>query len=70
MFPVYGFGGKISNHPDGKASDCFALNGDIYKPEVPGVQGVLQAYYNSLTKVQLFGPTNFAPILSYVNGYC
>jgi hypothetical protein len=37
MFPVYGFGGKIGNHPEGKPSHCFALNGDIYKPEVAGV---------------------------------
>lgn len=63
MFPVYGFGGQVPYNPDGKASHCFALNGDIYKPEVAGVEGVLQAYYNSLTKVQLYGPTNFSPVL-------
>lgn len=32
LFPVYGFGGKV---PDSqKASHCFALNGDIFSPEV------------------------------------
>jgi len=69
MFPVYGFGGKVPFTPDDGPSHCFALNGDIFKPEVAGAEGVLQAYYNSLTKVQLWGPTNFAPILNYVNGY-
>jgi len=51
MFPVYGFGGQIPNNPAGKPSHCFALNGDIYAPEVSGVDGVLNAYYNSLKKV-------------------
>jgi len=48
MFPVYGFGGKIPSSPEQAASHCFALNGDIFAPEVNGVHGVLQAYYNSL----------------------
>lgn len=30
IFPVYGFGGMLPNTPDGKASHCFALNGDIF----------------------------------------
>lgn len=52
------------------ASHCFALNGDIFYPEVNGVQGVLNAYFASLQKVQLYGPTNFASFLDYVNGFC
>ena len=69
MFPLYGFGGKIPGTPTDTASHCFALNGDIYAPEVDGVNGVLNAYYNSLNKVQLWGPTNFASVLNYVNGF-
>lgn len=69
MFPVYGFGGKIPGTPDGKASHCFALNGDIFAPEVNGVQGIINAYYNSLNKVKLYGPTNFSDILENVNGF-
>ena len=41
MFPVYGFGGMIPGSPDQKASHCFALNGDIFAPEVSGVQGII-----------------------------
>ena len=69
MFPVYGFGGKLPSTPEGSASHCFALNGDIFAPEVNGVNGVLNAYYNSLKKVSLHGPTNFAPMLEMVNGF-
>jgi len=69
MFPVYGFGGQIPYNPQGKASHCFALNGDIYAPEVSGVEGVLNAYYNSVKKVQLYGPTNFSETLGFVSGF-
>jgi hypothetical protein len=51
MYPVYGFGGKLPGAPDNAASHCFALNGDIFKPECNTLQGVLNAYYSSLKKV-------------------
>ena len=41
-YPVFGFGGRLQESM--KVSHCFALNGDIYKPECHGVQGVLNAY--------------------------
>jgi hypothetical protein len=43
-FPVYGFGGIPPSSPDERTSHCFALNGDIYKPEVDGLKGVMKAY--------------------------
>mmetsp|Transcript_4694 Transcript_4694/g.7998 ORF Transcript_4694/g.7998 Transcript_4694/m.7998 type:complete len:200 (-) Transcript_4694:272-871(-) len=69
MYPVYGFGGMLPDSPEGAPSHCFALNGDIYNPECNQTKGVLQAYYESLKKVQLYGPTHFNEILNYVNGY-
>lgn len=69
MYPVYGFGGLIHNTPHAGASHCFALNGDIFRPEVKGVSGILHAYNNSLSRVKLAGPTYFNKILEYVNGY-
>jgi hypothetical protein len=41
MFPVFGFGGRVPMVLD-KASHCFALNGDIFNPEVPGIRGVIE----------------------------
>ena len=32
----------------------------------PGIQGVLDAYRYSLSNVQLWGPTNAAPIINHV----
>lgn len=46
---MYGFGGKLPG--DTKVSHCFALNGNIYNPEVPGIDGALAAYYQSRGKV-------------------
>lgn len=50
-----------------RASHCFALNGDIFDPEVDGLDGVIEAYKNALKNVNLYGPTNFAPIIELVN---
>ena len=31
-----------------------------------GIDGVLQAYYNCIQQVQLYGPTNASPIINHV----
>ena len=49
-----------------RASHCFALNGDIFNPEVDGLDGVVAAYKSALQNVNLYGPTNFAPTLEMV----
>jgi len=67
MFPVYGFGGVIKGQS--KVSHCFALNGDIYKPECNGTKGVMRAYMNALHNVELSGGTYFSHILRYINGH-
>ena len=35
-------------------------------PYCEGVQGILYNYYNALQRVQLYGPTNFAPVINHV----
>eukprot|EP00826_Nyctotherus_ovalis_P038260 TRINITY_DN3576_c0_g1_i15.p1 TRINITY_DN3576_c0_g1~~TRINITY_DN3576_c0_g1_i15.p1 ORF type:complete len:243 (+),score=61.27 TRINITY_DN3576_c0_g1_i15:954-1682(+) len=72
MFPVVGFGGKVPMVLD-KTSHCFALNGNIFDPEVPGIDGVVEGnigvkvvYKNALKLVKLHGPTYFSRFLSYM----
>uniref|UniRef100_A0A672UM97 C2 domain-containing protein n=1 Tax=Strigops habroptila TaxID=2489341 RepID=A0A672UM97_STRHB len=64
MFPALGFGAKIP--PDGRVSHEFPLNGDAENPACSGIEGVLEAYHRSLRSVQLYGPTNFAPVVNHV----
>ncbi|XP_003200619.1 copine-4 [Danio rerio] len=64
MFPAFGFGAQIP--PDFKVSHDFAVNFDEDNPECAGVQGVIEAYQNCLPKIQLYGPTNIAPIIQKV----
>jgi len=64
MFPCLGFGARVP--PAGQVSHEFFLNGHPTDPYCPGVDGVLQAYYNSLNTVQLYGPTCFAPVIRHV----
>ncbi|XP_018616252.1 copine-9-like isoform X1 [Scleropages formosus] len=64
LFPAYGFGAKLP--PDGKISHAFPLNSDTENPNCVGIEGVLEAYFQSLRTVQLYGPTNFAPVINQV----
>ncbi|XP_064354320.1 copine-5 [Dromaius novaehollandiae] len=64
MFPALGFGAKIP--PDGRVSHEFPLNGDASNPSCSGIEGILEAYHESLKSVQLYGPTNFAPVVNHV----
>ena len=50
-------------------SHCFALNGDIFNPEISGVQGIVNCYMNSLQRYQLHGPTNFESIIKQVSDF-
>lgn len=70
--PLFGFGGQLSwCMPDKNiaASHCFALNGDIFNPEVDGVTEAVSTYLNSLDKVKLCGPTYFNQIIDFVKDF-
>ena len=62
LFPCFGFGAKINNQP----IQIFNLN---FKqdPNIQYIQGIIDAYHNAMRIVQLWGPTNFAPIIRNVN---
>ncbi|NXV34736.1 CPNE9 protein, partial [Rissa tridactyla] len=66
LFPAYGFGAKLP--PDGKISHQFPLNNNVDNPSCAGIEGVLESYLQSLRTVQLYGPTNFAPVINQVAG--
>ena len=63
MFPALGFGARIP--PTGQVSHEFFLN-LTDSPFCAGLDGLLSAYYNSLYNVQLYGPTNFSPVINHV----
>jgi hypothetical protein len=63
MFPALGFGAKL---PGGTVSHEFPLNGNPSNPFCAGIAGVMQAYQQTLRSVQLYGPTNFAPVINHV----
>lgn len=63
QFPVLGFGAILPNQTE--SNNCFncSLSPD---PNVKGIDEVIKAYYNSLSVVQLYGPTYFGPIIQNV----
>ncbi|KAJ8041876.1 Copine-8 [Holothuria leucospilota] len=68
LFPALGFGARIP--PRMTVSHEFFMNGKQDHPFCEGVKGVIEAYQRSLTSVQLYGPTNFAPVINHVARYC
>jgi hypothetical protein len=66
--PVFGFGAKLPPKFE-SVSHCFALNDNIFDPEVYGIESVLQVYRQALTKVVLHGPTVFSQIIKTVSLY-
>ncbi|XP_078483508.1 copine-8-like isoform X1 [Ciona intestinalis] len=65
LFPTFGFGARLP--PDGRVSHEFALNFNPANPNCFGIQGVMEAYQSSIRTVQLYGPTNFSPIINQVS---
>ena len=67
LFPVYGFGGvpKTPDNPNGMVSHCFNINfkGD---PNIHGINNIILAYRESLSKVTLATPTSFSPVIEKV----
>ncbi|NWU60139.1 CPNE9 protein, partial [Dromas ardeola] len=43
-------------------------NNNADNPSCAGIEGVLESYLQSLRTVQLYGPTNFAPVINQVAG--
>ncbi|CAL4167831.1 unnamed protein product, partial [Meganyctiphanes norvegica] len=65
FFPVLGFGARMP--PDyTQVSHEFFVNGNPNNPFCHRVQGVIEAYHGCLQRIQLYGPTNFAPIINHV----
>uniref|UniRef100_A0A673W2C3 Copine 4 n=1 Tax=Salmo trutta TaxID=8032 RepID=A0A673W2C3_SALTR len=66
MFPAFGFGAQIP--PDFKCY-CVCVLFWVFPTYVygcAGIQGVVEAYQTCLPKLQLYGPTNIAPIIQKV----
>ncbi|XP_073229947.1 copine-8-like isoform X2 [Porites lutea] len=65
LFPAFGFGARLP--PAWQVSHEFPLNGNPQNPMCEGIDGVMAAYYHSIQRVQLYGPTNFAPIINQIS---
>uniref|UniRef100_A0A7N5K776 Copine-6-like n=1 Tax=Ailuropoda melanoleuca TaxID=9646 RepID=A0A7N5K776_AILME len=65
-FPAFGFGARIP--PDFEVTHDFAINFDPENPECEKILGVIEAYKRCLPQIELYGPTNVAPIINKVAG--
>ena len=67
LFPVYGFGGipRFPNRSNNSVSHCFNIN---FKndPNIEGINNIILAYRESLSKVELASPTFFSYVIDKV----
>lgn len=68
LIPVFGFGAKLPPYHD-IVSHCFALNGNIFSPEIKTIEGVLKEYRRAVNEVVFHGPTVFSQLLRTVIAY-
>ena len=47
----------------------FALNGNPQNPYCQGIPGVVAAYHQAIQSVDLWGPTNMAPVINHVKRF-
>lgn len=62
LFPCFGFGARINGQP----TPLFNLNFQ-QDPNINMVENIIGAYHNAINVVQLWGPTNFGPIIRAMN---
>ena len=64
MIAAYGYGAQVvQNH---ETSHCFALNGDIFNPSVPGIEGLMRAYERCLKAVNFGENARFSEVVDTV----
>lgn len=62
QIPVFGFGAKLPPAHT-HTCHCFALNGDLFDPEVSGIAGAEDVYRQACASLTFHGPTMFAPLI-------
>lgn len=63
---AYGFGARIPpSHT--VVSDCWALSGDYFEPELEGIDEVVKSYQRALQIVEMHGPTRLSPVIKLVS---
>ena len=51
-------------------SQCFAINGNILRPEVTGASNVIKEYYNVLKLITFSGPSILTEIVKFIRNIC
>ncbi|KAF9352145.1 Copine-8 [Mortierella sp. NVP85] len=61
----------LQNYDTDKRFPVYGFGGKVNgQPEVEGVDGILAAYWHALQHAQLYGPTNFSPVINQTAAIC
>jgi hypothetical protein len=64
FIPFFGYGAKLPPFKN-SVSHCFAVNGNIFKPDVKGINSMIKNYVKCIDSVDLHGPNALEPIIRY-----
>lgn len=64
----WGAASPAASYPAPRQRPSRPQNNNVDNPSCAGIEGVLESYLQSLRTVQLYGPTNFAPVINQVAG--
>ena len=64
----WGATSPAASYPAPRQRPSRPQNNNVDNPSCAGIEGVLESYLQSLRTVQLYGPTNFAPVINQVAG--
>jgi hypothetical protein len=64
---MYGFGAipRLDDYSPNEIEFCFPLTGKFNKPEVYGLEGVMNLYKKTLPQLEFGGPCNLSEIIEY-----
>ena len=68
QIPFLGFGAKLPPFYN-VSSSCFAVNGDIFKPEASGVNGLMTAYKEGSLNIRPHGPSLLNEVIRFANTF-
>jgi hypothetical protein len=68
FFIGYGFGAKVVPKKS-ETSNCFAINGNIFKPFIQNSEGLVKAYKDTLRRVEITLPVNMEGVVKMANQF-
>lgn len=67
---AFGFGAIVKNAPEPKkTSNCFSLNGNIFKPNIKGMEMFTEYYKNVVQNIEFCEGSRLSYVIDYISSH-